>query len=166
MIHYPLFLKKSAQDFSFQNHSKPENCAKKFSQNMIHNRLFQMKIKTWYVIRVVIFEKLKKWLKIIFHFCKNIFKKSDTLFTFSPKKVKPATYDRLWKNSNFFSQKNIKIWYIIYFLLYKITIPLHNCILRVIFSVIFFRKKVKIWYVIHFFQKKARKFFHSILFQR
>ena len=66
---------------------------------MIRNRVFQIKIKTRYIIRVVIFEKLKKWLKIIFHFWKNIFKKSDTLFTFSPKKSKPATYDRLWKIS-------------------------------------------------------------------
>ena len=151
MIHNWILLKKTAHDFSFHFIPNAKILREKFSQNMKHNRIFQMKtflwyitgfcqkkprkifhsilfqneklrnffsdkiwyiieffvrkIKTWYINDIAIFEKFKKLLKIIFHFWKNILKKYDTLFSFSPKKVKPATYDRLWKISNFFSEK-------------------------------------------------------------
>ena len=42
LIHYLLFLKKSAQDFSFQNHSKPKTLREKFSQNMKRKDVFQI----------------------------------------------------------------------------------------------------------------------------
>ena len=42
LIHYPLFSKKSAQDFSFQNYSKPKTLREKFSQNMKRKDVFQI----------------------------------------------------------------------------------------------------------------------------
>ena len=42
LIHYSIFLKKSAQDFSFQNYSKPKTLREKFSQNMKRKDVFQI----------------------------------------------------------------------------------------------------------------------------
>jgi len=42
LIHYSFFPKKSAQDFSFQNYSKPKTLREKFSQNMKRKDVFQI----------------------------------------------------------------------------------------------------------------------------
>ena len=50
MIHYPLFLKKSAQDFSFHFIPNAKNLREKFSQNMKRKDVFQKKLKIRYII--------------------------------------------------------------------------------------------------------------------
>jgi len=49
LIHYSLFSKKSAQDFSFHFIPNAKNLREKFSQNMKRKYVFQMKSKIWYI---------------------------------------------------------------------------------------------------------------------
>ena len=62
LIHYPLFSKKSAQDFSFHFIPNLKTLREKFSQNMKHKPLFQMKLKIRYTIHF-----FRKKARKIFH---------------------------------------------------------------------------------------------------
>ena len=125
LIHYLLFSKKSAQDFSFHFIPNAKNLREKFSQNMKRKYVFQMKSKIWYINRLfqkkarkIFHSKIipnskpcaknsaKTWNVIAFFRWKP---KSDTLFIF-PKKKRARFFIPFYSKPQNLVRKNLRFF--------------------------------------------------------